>query len=127
MNIRKKIIALVAHDNEKQKMIEFVIHNEKILKDFELVGTAGTVKAINNVTKLNVKALGHGPEGGDIIIAYEILNKRIDKLIFFVDARQPHGHEHDINALIRTAVIGNIPFALNRKTAEFLIKSELMK
>ena len=121
-----KVIALVAHDSRKQDMVEWANYNKETLKKFNLVGTSGTAKAIENITGLSVKALGHGPDGGDVYIAYELLQGNIDKIIFLIDVKTPQGHENDIQMLIRNCVLANIPLALNRRTADFIISSDLM-
>lgn len=121
-----KTIALVAHDARKQDMVEWANFNKEKLSDFNLVGTKGTAEAIKNITGLDVKSLGHGPDGGDTYIAYDVLEGKIDKIVFLIDVKNPLGHEHDIQTLIRTCVLKNIPIALNRKTADFIISSKLM-
>ncbi len=125
--MRKKVIALVAHDNKKLEMAEWVNKNRKMLCKFKLVATEGTANSLKSITGLDINKLGHGPDGGDIIIANEVLKDKIDNIMFFVDVRTPHGHEHDIQTLIRMCVLKNIPLALNMKTAEYIIKSELLK
>lgn len=124
--MKKHTIALVAHDARKQDLVEWANYNKEKLSNFNLVGTEGTAKSINNITGLNVKSLGHGPDGGDIIIAHDVLKGNINKIIFLIDVRTPHSHEHDIQTLIRTCVLKNIPIALNRKTADFIISSSLI-
>ncbi len=123
----ERTIALIAHDTQKIILAEWASKHKKILKKFNLVGTRGTCEAINNITGLNVKQLGHGPDGGDIVIANKVIENVIDVLIFFIDVRSPHGHEHDIQTLIRITVLKNIPIALNSKTADSIIGSELIK
>ena len=120
-------IALVAHDNKKIDMVEWANNNKETLKEYKLLGTEGTARRINQVTGLQIENIGHGPNGGDIHIAYNILEKNIDLLVFFVDTKKAHGHEHDIQSLIRTCATADIPFALNRATANSLIKSKIVK
>lgn len=120
-----KKIALVAHDSKKIEMAEWVNYNKDFLKNFDLIGTEGTARAIRNITGLNTKEIAHGPDGGDIRIANRVLEEEIDLLVFFIDVINPHGHEHDIQTLIRISVLKNIPIALNRKTADFLVSSKL--
>lgn len=120
---RKKVIGLVAHNGRKLKMVEWINRNREALKEFDLVGTEGTAKRASKVTGLEVRSLGHGPDGGDILVAHSILTGEMDILIFFVDTKTAHGHEHDIQALIRTCVTKNIPLALNAATADCLISS----
>ena len=122
--VRKKkvTIGLVAHDGRKLKMVEWANRNRKELRRFKLVGTGGTAKKISKITGLKVESLGHGPDSGDITIAYHISEGNIDVLIFFVDTKPAHGHEHDIQALIRMSVRQKIPFALNAKTADCVLQ-----
>jgi len=124
--LNKKTIALVAHDSRKQDIIEWANFNKDKLEQFNLVGTKGTAEAIKNITGLDIKDLGHGPDGGDVYIAHAVLENKIDKIIFLIDVRTPQGHENDIQTLIRTCVLKNIPIALNRKTADFIISSKLI-
>ena len=95
-------------------------HREKLLT-YDLIGTTNTAKLLSDVLDLNVKGFGHGPSGGDILLAARILQGEVQKVIFFIDAESPHGHEHDIRTLIRTAVINNIPIALNRASADLVV------
>ncbi|MFA6617990.1 MAG: methylglyoxal synthase [Candidatus Neomarinimicrobiota bacterium] len=122
-----KTLAIIAHDARKQDALEWAVFNKDTLAKFNLVGTKGTSEAVNNVTGLQIKALGHGPDGGDIVIASEVLQGKIDMVFFLIDARTPHGHEHDIQTLIRICVLKNIPLALNRKSADYLISSVMME
>jgi len=120
---RKKItIGLVAHDGRKLKMVEWANRNREKLRQFKLVGTGGTAKKISQVTGLKVESLGHGPDSGDIRIAYNILEKNIKVLIFFIDTRTAHGHEHDIQSLIRMCITEKIPLALNVVTADYILQ-----
>lgn len=122
MNENKETIALVAHDEKKDEMVEWTQKNEKVLKDYRLVGTDGTAEKINRLTNLRVEDIGHGPQGGDLIIASEILRENIDILIFFIDTSTSHAHEHDIQSLRRTA-IDSIIYAANPQTANRIICS----
>ncbi len=116
-----KTIALVAHDNKKNTLLEWAKRNKKALTKCNLIGTGNTAELLNNVLELNVKSFGHGPSGGDILLASKILSNEVDKIIFFVDSQTPQGHEHDIQTLIRTATINNVPIALNRASADLII------
>tara|TARA_Y100000004_G_scaffold1981_1_gene2474 strand:+ start:6 stop:383 length:378 start_codon:yes stop_codon:yes gene_type:complete len=114
----KKSIGLVAHDNKKLDMVQFCTKHKKRLKCYDLYATDGTASAINKVIpNLDINRIGHGPDGGDVHIAYNILEGNYDVLLFFIDTQTAHGHEHDIQTLIRTCATANIPFALNRATA----------
>jgi len=125
-----KTIALVAHNEKKSIMLAWVKRHLDELKKHNLIGTSNTSELLNSVLDLNVKPFGHGPNGGDILLAAQILEGKVDEVIFLIDAETPHGHEHDIQTLIRTCVINNIPIALNLATADFLVKlnkSEMIK
>ncbi|MEA1972282.1 MAG: methylglyoxal synthase [Candidatus Cloacimonadota bacterium] len=119
----KKTIALVAHNNMKIAMAEWANMNKNTLKKFNLVGTEGTASIVRNIAGLNISDLGHGPAGGDIVIAHNVLEGKIDYLFFFIDVETPHGHEHEIQTLIRISVIKNIAIALNPTTGTLLINS----
>jgi len=116
-----KTIALIAHNAKKNELLEWTQQNLTTLRQYNLIGTSNTARLINNLLNLGVKPFGHGPAGGDILLAAKILRGKIHKIIFFIDAESPHGHEHDIQTLIRTAVINNVPIALNRASADYII------
>ncbi len=134
-----KQIALVAHDNCKKDMQEWVEWNWEALIDHELIctGTTGTLieKALQQklneegeVTKrVRLRRLKSGPFGGDQQLGALIADGKIDIVFFFWDPMQPHPHEVDVKALERIAVLYNIPTACNRSTADFLISSPLMQ
>lgn len=116
-----KRIGLVAHDNKKIDMVQFCVKHFKQLQNYILFATDGTADAIHKVCPdLKLERIGHGPDGGDVHIAYNILEDKFDALLFFIDTQTAHGHEHDIQTLIRTCATKNIPFALNRATARLL-------
>jgi|TARA_R100000479_G_scaffold85728_1_gene41808 methylglyoxal synthase len=116
-----KRIGLVAHDNKKIDMVQFCVKHFKQLQNYTLFATDGTADAIHKVCpNLKLERIGHGPDGGDVHIAYNILEDKFDALLFFIDTQTAHGHEHDIQTLIRTCATKNIPFALNRATARLL-------
>ncbi len=117
-----KTVALVAHNQKKSVMLAWAKRHSEALKKYRLVGTSNTAELINSVLDLKVEPFGHGPNGGDIILAAQILAGKIDEVIFLIDAETPHGHEHDIQTLIRTCVINNVPLALNIATADFMIE-----
>jgi len=116
-----KAIALVAHNERKNVLLEWVKNNREELLKHRLIGTTNTSRLLNSVLEMGIESFGHGPEGGDILLAAKILQNEVEKLIFFVDLQTPHGHEHDIQTLIRTAIINNIPIALNPATATLII------
>lgn len=117
----QKAIALVAHNERKNVLLEWVKNNRNELMKHKLIGTTNTSRLLNSVLEMEIESFGHGPNGGDILLAAKILQNEVEKLIFFVDLQTPHGHEHDIQTLIRTAIINNIPIALNPATATLII------
>ena len=114
-------LALVAHNQKKNELLEWVKENRERLKKFRLIGTSSTAELVNNIMELGVEPFGHGPQGGDILLAAKILEDQVDRVVFFMDPHTPHSHEHDIQTLIRTAVSNNIPFALNRASADYVL------
>ena len=137
----EKSIALVAHDNRKKDLIEWVEWNIAVLIKHKLTctGTTGNLveKAIRDkISKLNIDhdiknikihKLRSGPLGGDQQLGSLITEGKIDFVIFFWDPMQPHPHDVDVKALLRIAVLYNIPIACNRSTADFMISSPLME
>lgn len=120
----KTTIALIAHNGRKNDLLNWAkIHRENLVHH-NLIGTTNTSKLLSDMLDLDVKGFGHGPSGGDILLAAKILQGEVHKVIFFIDAETPHGHEHDIQTLIRTAVINNIPIALNRASADLIVLDE---
>lgn len=118
---KEKAIALVAHNEKKALLLEWAKEHIGTLKKHRLIGTSNTARLLNSVLDLNIEPFGHGPNGGDILLAAKILDHQVEKVIFFLDLQTPHGHEHDIQTLIRTATINNIPIALNPATASLII------
>lgn len=118
---KTKAIALVAHNEKKNSLLEWAKINKEELLNHKLIGTNNTARLLTSVLELEVEGYGHGPNGGDILLAAKILQNEVSKLIFFVDLQTPHGHEHDIQTLIRTATINNIPIALNPATATLIL------
>ena len=120
-----KSIALVAHDNKKTDMVEWCDFNKETLSKCQLYATGTTGKRISEKTSLNIHLLNSGPLGGDMEIGSMISNKHLDYLIFFWDPLESQPHDVDVKALLRIAVLYNIPTACNRATADLMISSFL--
>lgn len=122
----KKTIALIAHDNRKQALIEWAKENADILSKNILCGTGTTAKLISEKTGLEVKGFKSGPMGGDEQIGASIVDGKIDIMIFFWDPLTAQPHDPDVKALLRISVLYDIPVAMNQSTADFLMKSYLI-
>lgn len=122
----RKRLALVAHDARKPDLLEWVQYNEGTLRLHELFATGSTGGLIVEETGLPVHRFKSGPLGGDQQIGAHIAEGKIDFLIFFWDPLEPQPHDPDVKALLRLAVLYNIPTASNRATADFLIASPFM-
>ncbi|MDW7668634.1 MAG: methylglyoxal synthase [Bacillota bacterium] len=121
-----KKIALVAHDNRKQDLLEWVNENKEKLKTHKLFGTGSTSKLIKKEIGIEVKSYKSGPLGGDQQIGSKISEGKIDFMIFFWDPLTSQPHDPDVKALLRIAVLYDIPVAMNRATADFLFYSEFI-
>ena len=133
-----KNIALVAHDNRKKDLIEWVEWNYETLVPHRLVCTGTTGRLVEEAimkkakidktnVKVNIRKLKSGPLGGDQQLGSLIVDGEIDFMIFFWDPMEPHPHDVDVKALLRITVLYNIPLACNRSTADFIISSPLLK
>ncbi len=123
--MNNKVIALVAHDSKKLDLVEWVKYNEGTLKEYTIYATRSTGQEIKRYTGLEVNLLLSGPHGGDAQTGAMIAEGKIDILIFLWDPLTPQPHDVDVKALLRLAVLYNIPMACNRSTADFLISSPM--
>ena len=135
MEISKRV-ALVAHDNCKKDLVEWVEWNWQLLLNHKLICTGTTGRLVEDAIykklgkgdslRHRIEKLKSGPFGGDQQLGAMIADEKIDIMIFFWDPMQPHPHDVDVKALLRIAVLYNIPTACNRATADFMISSSLL-
>jgi len=121
-----KSIGLVAHDNKKRDLVEWAKFNRDLLAHHRIYATGTTGQMLEEELGFEVVKLQSGPLGGDQQIGAKIADGEIDFLIFFWDPLEPMPHDPDVKALLRMAVVWNIPIACNRSSADFMISSPLM-
>ncbi len=123
----RKQIVLIAHDNRKLDLLEWARFNRGSLSEHDLHATGTTGTLLSDELGLDVHRFLSGPLGGDQQVGAAIAEGRVDVVIFFWDALEPHPHDVDVKALLRIAVVYNVPIACNRSTADFLMSSPLMR
>jgi methylglyoxal synthase len=123
---RDKKIALVAHDNKKRDLVEWAKYNRDLLAHHTIYATGTTGALLEQELGIPIHKLESGPLGGDQQIGAKIVDGDIEFLIFFWDPLESMSHDPDVKALLRMAVVWNIPIACNRATADFMISSPLM-
>ena len=119
-------IALIAHDNLKNTMVAWAADHRKLLGKQKLFATGTTGALLQKNLGLKVHRYRSGPLGGDLQIGAKIVEGKIDLVIFFWDPLEPQPHDPDVKALLRLAVVWNIPIACNRASADHMISSPLM-
>jgi methylglyoxal synthase len=125
-NGKKKTIAVCAHDNRKLDLVDWARLNREVLVQHDLIATSTTGAFLQTELGVPVVRLNSGPLGGDQQIGARIAEGAVDLLVFFWDPLQPHPHEADVQALLRIALVWNVPVACNRATADFMISSPLL-
>jgi methylglyoxal synthase len=122
-----KRVVLIAHDARKRDMIEWARFNKGTLSEMELYATHSTGEEIIKNVGLDVSLLMHGPAGGDAQVGAMIAEHKVHVLVFLWDPLTPQPHDVDVKALLRLAVLHDVPTACNRQTADFIISSPLIQ
>jgi methylglyoxal synthase len=120
-----KNVVLIAHDSRKNDLLDWVKYNQAVLREHRLFATGTTGGLIQAGADLPVTRFKSGPLGGDQQVGAKIADGELDVLIFFWDPLEPQPHDPDVKALLRIAVLYNIPTACNRSTADFIVASGL--
>ena len=121
--VSDKKIALIAHDNKKRDLLEWAKYNRDLLAEHKIFATGKTGAILEEQPGFSIHKLQRGQLGGDQQIGAKIISNEIDFLIFFWDPLEPQPHDPDVRALLRVAVVCNIPIACNRGSADFMISS----
>ena len=123
---KKKRIVLIAHDNKKKELAEWVADNKEALSKHELYATGTTGKMVEDIAHTAVVKLMSGPLGGDQQVGSMLAQGILDIMIFFWDPMESQAHDSDVKALLRLGAVWNIPLACDRATADFIITSPFM-
>ena len=126
VEIQQKRIAFIAHDGAKKQIAEWAVMHKSRLQNHELFSTGMTGALLKEKTGLDITLVKSGPLGGDLQIGAMIAEKKLDILIFFIDPMTRQSHDEDVKPLLRIAVLNQVAFACNTRTADYIIYSELM-
>jgi methylglyoxal synthase len=121
----RPVVALVAHDRRKDEMVEWALYNRETLANCTLYATRTTGLTLESAIDAKINLLLSGPIGGDAQLGALIAEGRIDVVVFFWDPLMPQPHDVDVKALLRLAVLHDVPIACNRSSADYLISSPL--
>jgi methylglyoxal synthase len=121
----RPVVALVAHDRRKDGMVDWALYNKGTLSGCTLYATRTTGLTLQSAVQQPIQLLLSGPMGGDAQLGALIAEGRIDVVIFFWDPLMPQPHDVDVKALLRLAVLHDVPIACNRSSADYLISSPL--
>lgn len=127
VTMEEKRVVLIAHDAMKDDVVEWAASNKETLKDFKIYATEGTGREIIQKVGLPVTLLLAGPQGGDAQVGAMIAEAKVDFAVFLWDPLTSQPHDVDVKALLRLAVLHDIPIACNRSTADFLVSSPLLR
>ena len=116
------VLALVAHDEKKDQLVDFCVQHRQFLQAWELVATGTTAKRISDATGLSVQACLSGPQGGDAQIAARVAEGEVGAVIFLLDPLSAHPHDPDIQTLQRVCNVHNVPIATNLAAAELIVQ-----
>ena len=123
---KQKNIALIAHDGKKKELIQWCLDNKAVLEKHFLSGTGTTARMITDATGLPVRGYNSGPLGGDQQIGAKIVEGKIDFVVFLSDPLSAQPHDPDVKALLRIVQVYDVPMAINKSSADFIITSSLM-
>jgi len=115
------MIALIAHDQKKPALVEFVLRHRDVFERFPLVATGSTGRLVEERVGLKIECVAHGPDGGDLIIGARVALGQIRAVIFFRDPLTAQPHEPDVSALMRVCDVHQVPLATNPGTAEAIV------
>ncbi len=119
---KQPALALIAHDNKKLAMIDWAKSNKEKLKKYKLFATGTTGSLLEKKLGLKIKKFKSGPLGGDLQIGAAVAEGKIQQIIFFMDPLSPHPHDVDVKALLRVAVLYDVPIACNRQSATLILR-----
>jgi methylglyoxal synthase len=116
------MIALIAHDQKKKELLDFVRAHLEFFQRQTLIATASTGKLLIQQLGLCVECVEHGPYGGDLMIGSRVAQKQVSAVLFFRDPLTAQPHEPDVSALMRVCDVHRVPLATNRATCDAVVE-----